>query len=413
LRTSLIPALLALSISAPAMAATQATLDGITYVLPEGTGLFLYGAPNSTLDDLQSYADELRQIVPPEEPLLVFQSTPLDVDAFRKGAFMTLLRFAEPMHRSAAAAWKAVDEATYIAGIARVDVSKLDGTDLDVRTYGFETGLKLAPKVYTICYTNDKGDACNVNMRWQNRYLLSWTGVKLNETDTKAMHEEVVGLIERAIPDEVVKDRKGVATLSPAKSFDHRPITEVTLDGVVYATPPGSILLDSDLRIMKASEAQARADKAKGKYGPDEEVTLLHTSPVTKASRESQLSLDITWDSNPPQVLTFDKAVPCNDGEPHPDVICRDINEHVDADDDSQSRAFTVHTGLPFAKEATVVCMGDPDDGYCEFVVRRPNRIIMSWSAYGVDTKGHALRETARKLILDALPREASSLQGK
>jgi hypothetical protein len=409
----LLPALLALSISAPALAATEAILDGIRLVLPEGSGMVLFGSPNATSDDLQAYADDLRRVVPPEEPMILFQSSPLDVDALRIGDFMTLFRLSEPMHRSTVAAWKGVDEATYIDGMARIDVSKLDGTDPGVRAYGFETGLKLAPKVYTVCYTNDKGDACNVNMRWQDRYLLSWTGVKLNETDTKAMREGVVGLIERAIPDEVAKDRRGEATQSPAVSADHRPITEVTLDGVVYAAPAGSILLDSDLRFMKASEAQARADLAKGKYAPDEEVTLFSTSPVTRASREAQVTLQVTWDSNPPQVLSVNKEIPCKDGEIHPDVICRDINEHIATGADSESRAFTVYTGLPFATEATVLCMGDPDDGYCEFAVRRPDRIIMSWSSYRVDTNGPALRKTARKLILKTLPREAARHQGR
>jgi len=410
----LVPSLLALGLASVALpaSAVEGTLDGVVYSLPEDTGFFTPADLITEPENLQSVVDEQRRVIPFDGSMIEFMSTPLTADAAKRGQSVVLVRESAPQSEGRIAIMNASKGVTFENGVAKVDVAKLKEPAPGMRAYVVQTGLGFAPEVVATCQHDKfaKGERCSIQLPRPERRKLAWTGVQLTEFDPKVMRLEIVDLIEKTLPVEADRFRKGEPI--PAPTIPDIALASALggmLDGVVYAAPAGSVFRGKDSNLVKDTDLQASVDALRKDVGPDKRLTLFTTYPIPSAGQPREAILEVIRLPNPVIEASRFPVGTCEGIKAHADVKCLDMAAVKDDEVLPGVRGFRVSTGLPFAKEAYVQCVDDFDDKDCEVQVLRPNDILMEWTRVSLnDTDAGSVRARVRKLISDALPQEAA-----
>jgi len=301
--------------------------------------------------------------------------------------------------------------AVYEDGVAKLDVTKFKSPAPGQRSYAIQTGLGFAPDVIASCALDrfDKRESCSVTLPRPNGHRLAWPGVRLTEFDPRVMRHEIRELIEKTLPVEAAKARDGEEITARAPGTQQVAPLEGTLDGVTYAAPAGSLFLDRELRLLKSADLQAGVDAVRKDAAEDREITLFSTRPVSRAARAEETVMTATRlaASDDREIDVREQA--CEGTKPHPDVTCLDVADQKDEEAKPDLRGFRIKTGLPFAADAYVSCIDEIGGRKCGIQVRRPERVVLEWEHVSLDdADAPAMRERVRKLISDALPREAA-----
>ena len=426
MKKSLAPALMAAfltSATVPASAA-EGMLDGIVYSLPEDTGFITPAGSVTEHDSLQAVVDEQRRVVPADKSMIEFSIAPLSADAAKRGMDIVLVREAAPPTEGMLALRGAMEGARFEEGIAKLDSAKLLGQAPGTRTYAVllgqapgtrtyavQTGLAFAPEVIATCAIDmfTKGDRCTVRLERPERRKLSWTGVRLTEFDPRVMRHEIAELIEKTLPVEAEKSREGEpASVPTASSVSYTPALEGTVDGTVYAAPAGSVFRRKGGDMLMSDGLQAAVDERRMGADPDRPLVLFTTHPVPWGGRDRQSVLEVSALPASFKDATDLPEMTCAGVKPAAGVSCLDTATVRDIEAMPGARSYRVSTGLPFAKNAYVLCVDEMDGRECEVKVRR-DRIMMSWSRVIMDDgDAGTVRNRVRALVSEALPREAA-----